>query len=194
MTCKHHRVSANRVCRVFGCVCVAKLTNRRLVSGWSASHSEQPNTFVNTLCVHTVLLADKETRKATSIITEQRQKLWKTKAEIELMYGPEAPDVMEHKKRTKGMARKDPNCPKHLQYAVFVDENMARSPTECLSCAKSLLPKRMLHPDLIQHDGSRNAVLAVPAGPVRASTALREATCWIGSGCSIRLGSTLPAR
>ena len=132
----------------------------------------------------------------TSTVTEQRQKIWKTKAEIEVMYGPEAPDVMEHKKRTKGMSRKDPNCPKHLQYAVFVDENLARSPTECLSRAKSLLPKQMLHPDLIQHDGSRNAVLAVmgPAGPVRASTALREATCWIGSGCSIRLGSTLPAR
>ena len=34
---------------------------------------------------------------------------------------------MEHKKKTKGMTRKDPNCPKHVQFAVFQDEELARS-------------------------------------------------------------------
>ena len=36
-----------------------------------------------------VLLAGKETRKTTSVHEEQRQKLWKTKLEIETMYGPD---------------------------------------------------------------------------------------------------------
>ena len=33
---------------------------------------------------------------------------------------------MEYKRKAKGMTRRDPNCPTHLQFAVFVDEVMAR--------------------------------------------------------------------
>jgi len=82
-------------------------------------------------------MLQKERLVQSQLHREQRRILWKSEKELVDAYGDEAAGIMEHKRKIKGLTRKNPNNPKSLVYGVFVDEilrakdNLAESELKC---------------------------------------------------------------
>ena len=69
-----------------------------------------------------------------NLSSQTRVKGWKTHFELTQCFGDAvAKDMVAYKSKTKGMTRKDPNCPTHVQYEVLIDEELNKRETETTS-------------------------------------------------------------
>ena len=112
------------------------------------------------------LLLQKESKRTSNLTSQERLKRWKTKFELIVLFGEEeAKNMIAFKTKTKGMTRKDPNCPTQKQYALFVDEEKNKVETESLSKMDLNIDHTDVSPETAAHLAALTSRMSEIAAP-----------------------------